>query len=56
MDEMAKILSESIESGSTNANIKLIYNDGHESYIDVNIDNYSHDVKESILKRQMKTE
>ena len=56
MDEMAKILSESIESGSTNTSIKLIYNDGHESYIDVNIDNYSHDVKESILKRQMKTE
>lgn len=52
MDAIEKILSESIEVGAANADIRLVYNNGNETSMSVNTDNYSHEVKELLLKKQ----
>lgn len=53
MEKIEKILAESVSFGSTNALVRLMYKDGDERSIAVNIDRFSHDVKELILKRQI---
>lgn len=55
MEAIEKILAESVSWGDTNGWVTLNYADGNERRISVNIDNYSHDVKELILMKQLKT-